>query len=401
MLTIVISIRLILAHLAYMSNRTYVFQPYRWHIDYIPWTKGELQRVHGRKHPVTPANAMMSGPAVGGSWPAGDPAPRSISEDWFDIVCPKSKRKIIISESIKGPIREENAYVHFRAWEKVLKEAPENCIEVVPSPRTVDPYPQVIELFVWGSNRILSMWEEFRDSPVSQLQRPSPVAQAAVIKNERVFLPSGPTIPGLSIDPFDRTLAIHIRRGDYKSACVRFGIWNSSFYGWNQLPDMPDRFVNPPGWTWGKNTPENMELYMKRCWPSEEAIVTKIMESKRDYESAAKPGEKRLVDVVFLMTNADTEWQAKMKWMLKTEGLNTVVTTKDIILDAEEKEIGLVVDMELARKAAVFVGNGVSTIMLIASCLLFADTPQWSSLTSNIIHRRRVDGREYYANRFF
>jgi len=389
-----------LAHLAYKANRSYVFRDYSWNLDHIPWSKEQLRKVYHGQHPTTPANALLAGPAVGGMWPPGDPAPRSVSTEWFNIVCPPERRRKITTEAIKAPIRWEKGDVHFRTWLKVLAEAPEECIEIIGS--SEDSFPQLFDVYVWGSDRVLPLWEDFRDSPVSQLQRPSHIVTSAVEKNKPLFLPRGPKPKDIvSIDPFDRMLAIHIRRGDYKNACVHFGTWNVSFYGWNQLPYLSDRFQHPAGWTWGKNTPENMDIFMKQCYPDDDFILKKIRAAKWDYEQAAKAGEKRLLDVLFLMTNEKAEWQAKITKMLRAEGWGTVVTTKDLRLDSEQHEVGMVVDMELARKAAVFIGNGVSIFVSLFHYPFAQCSAQWSSFTSSITHRRLVDKREYYANRFF
>ena len=90
-----------LAHLAYKSNRAYVFHNYRWKVDYLPWTIEQLKASLRMDIAYSPVNAMMAGPAVGDSWPAGDPAPRSIPKAYFDMVCPESERRIVLSETIK------------------------------------------------------------------------------------------------------------------------------------------------------------------------------------------------------------------------------------------------------------------------------------------------------------
>ena len=112
---------------------------------------------------------------------------------------------------------------------------------------------------------------------------------------------------------------------------------------------------------------------MKRCWPSDEAIIQKIKDAKRDYEGAAKPEEKRLIDIVFLMMNAKRDRQETMKRLLRAEGFNTVVTTKDLVVDSEEMEVGVIADMEFARRAAVFVGNGVSRHLVPLGSIVVAN----------------------------
>ncbi|KAJ7890400.1 hypothetical protein B0H13DRAFT_2666016 [Mycena leptocephala] len=59
-----------------------------------------------------------------------------------------------------------------------------------------------------------------------------------------------------------------------------------------------------------------------------------------------------------------------------------VTTSQDLVLDAEQTEVSMAVDMEIARRAAVFVGNG------------------WSSFTSNIVYQRLLDKRDPVTIRF-
>jgi len=73
-----------------------------------------------------------------------------------------------------------------------------------------------------------------------------------------------------------------------------------------------------------------------------------------------------------------------MRRRLEGEPGWTVVSSQDIVFgDAQEKDVSMEIDMEVARRAAIFIGNG------------------WSSYTSNIVHRRLVDGREPISIRFF
>ncbi|KAF8185974.1 hypothetical protein BJ912DRAFT_1022865 [Pholiota molesta] len=367
-------------HLAYKSNRTYVYQDYMWKRSYYPWPWYK----HHDWRPRTPLNALIGGPSAGGPWGKGDSAPRSVSERWFDIVCPESERRVIYSEDVKPAIKWEAGDVIFRHWQKLLSEAPERCIEIRPVSLKVDPFPQVFDLYVWGSERILPLWEDFKNSPVSRLLSTSPIVQSAIDRNSYLFMPRSSKTHNADVrDPFDRMLAIHLRRGDFSQACLDLANWNSTFYSWNLLPSLPDSFSTPPGYQWGKNTPANVQLYLERCFPTDEYILNKIRTSRADYIRGAKAGEPRVLDTLFLLTNDKTGWVDSMRPMLKREGWNTIVATKQLHLDQEQKDVNMAVDMEFARKAAVFVGNG------------------WSSFTSNIVHRRLVDGREPITIRFF
>ena len=352
--------------LAYKSKRAYVFQDYVWNRKHYPWpTKAKYMW----NRPRTPLNALLSGPSAGGLWDPDDNAPRSISEQWFDIVCPKSERRIILTKDVKPAVFWETGDVIFKHWEKLLTDAPERCIEIQPVFSKDDGAPQTFDFWLWGSMRILPLWEEFRNSPVSRLLAPSAIVKAAVDRNEYLFLPRGPRIPHLaSRDPYDRMLAIHLRRGDFSHHCLSLAQWNSTFHSWNLLPSLPDKFIHTEGYEWGKNTPEGTAHYMKHCYPDDDMILDKIQKSREEYVQAASPGEHRVLDVIFLLTNDGSSWVDELKTKLRESGWYTVVTTKDLELDREQKDVGLAVDMDFARRAAVFVGNGVGLLLPNVKC---------------------------------
>ncbi|TFK60507.1 hypothetical protein BDN72DRAFT_779325 [Pluteus cervinus] len=367
-------------YLAYKSKRAYVFIDYFWKPEYYFWP--EDRRVVWPLR--TPLNAIISGPTAGGPWDEGDDAPRSVHEDYYELACPKEERRIINTRDVKPPVEWEQGDVQFRTWLKVLEEAPERCIEIEPAPREEDGYAQTFDLWLWGSDRVLSLWEEFSKSPVSKLLATSPLVRSAVDRNEYLFFPSGPRPPyPVSRDPYDHMLAMHVRRGDYKDACVGLATWNSTFYSWNLLPELPDHFIPPPGGKWGENTPENTEKYMEHCLPTFDMIVQKVRDSRRDYVNAAPRGTRRILDVLYLLTNEESEWLDLLKTELRKDGWHVIRTSKDLELDQEQTDVNMAVDMDIARKAAVFIGNG------------------WSSFTSNIVHRRLVDGKEPISIRFY
>ncbi|KAJ3998831.1 hypothetical protein F5050DRAFT_1805612 [Lentinula boryana] len=346
------------AHLSYISGRSYVFLDYYWKPDYYSWPQYQFRT----DPPRTPLNALISGPAAGGPWDEGDEAPRAISERWYEVNSPGIDM--------------------LNHWAQVLRDAPERCIEIQGDDKH-DMFPQVFDLWMWGSTRVLSLWEEFSRSPVSRLLQTSPVVKSAVDANEYLFYPRGSRLPLSNLgprDPYDRMMAIHIRRGDFKEACMRLAYYNSTFYSWNLLPQLPDSFEVPPSMIW--NSSEYNQYYVERCFPEQQAIVNKVGEARKAYITAGKH-EKRTLDVMYLLTNAKGAWLETMITYLKEDGWHTIVTSKDLELNAEQTDVNMAVDMDIARKAAVFIGNG------------------WSSFTSNIVHRRLVDGKELLSTRFW
>ena len=338
--------------LAYKSKRAYIFQDHLWQIEHYPWSwRYYLRSLSKLSRPWTPLNALLAGPSVGGFWDPGDNAPRSISEDWYNTVCPESERRIIFTGDVKPAIYWEPGDVIFKHWEKLLSEAPERCIEIRPSAN--DGTPQIFDFGLWCSSRILPLWDEYKDSPVSRLLAPSAIVKAAVDSNEYLFLPS-PRPTYLARDPYERMLAIHLRRGDFQRHCLKMAQWNFTFHSWNLLPSLPDKFI-PEG-----HTPEGNAEFQKHCYPDDDTILEKIQKSRDEYIRAASPGEHRALDMIFLLTNDATSWVDELKRNLTQSGWHSVITTKDLKLNQEQKDVGLAVDMEFAIKAAVFIGNGVS-----------------------------------------
>ena len=355
--------------LAYKSKRAYVFQDHIWHLEHYPWPN----RKNPESRPRTPLNALMAGPPAGGFWDPDDKAPRSISEHWFNTVCPESERRIIFTGDVKPAVFWEPGDVIFKHWERLLTDAPERCIEVQPSPNGNDSTPQTFDLWLWGSTRVLPLWDGFRTSPVSRLLGPSAIVKAAIDRNTHLFLPSRNLwLPFLAPrDPYKRMLAIHLRRGDYKDHCQHLAKYNATFHGWNLLPSLPDKFIHPKFDESGGNTPESDAHYLNHCYPEHDAILDKIQKSREEYiRAAASHGDRgRVLDIIFLLTNDATGWVDELKMKLTESGWRTIVTTKDLELDQEQKDVGLVVDMEFAIKAAVFIGNGVSLFLKSFECM--------------------------------
>lgn len=261
-------------------------------------------------------------------------------------------------------------------WSTKLRTIPDRCVEVIPSPD--DGTPQIFDLWVLGDVRLTSIWDSFSKSPISRLLRPSHIVSAAVARNEFLFLPTGPRASSkASSETYERVLAMHLRRGDYEDACQGFSKWNSTFYGWNLLASLPDSFTPPSGGVWGENTPENIAVYMEHCYPDIESVVQKIRQAKKEYRGG-------YVDVLYLLTNEKGQWLNDLLAAFKADGWTTIRTSRDLVLEnVEQTEVAMAIDMDIARRAGVFVGNG------------------WSSFTSNIVHRRLVDGKPPSSIRFY
>jgi hypothetical protein len=91
-------------------------------------------------------------------------------------------------------------------------------------------------------------------------------------------------------------------------------------------------------------------------YPTEAELLATIRRARDAYLGAERG---RTLDVLYVLTNADAEWFAEFDAAAVADGWTTVVSSSDLVLDDEQTDVGMVVDMEIARRAAVFIGNGV------------------------------------------
>lgn len=149
-------------------------------------------------------------------------------------------------------------------------------------------------------------------------------------------------------------LAIHIRRGDYGPHCQNMATYSSGYNSWNLLPSLPDVFIPPSDIKEGS---EAFEEFMRHCWPSAEDIVRRVRDVKLDYEE--KGGKLKYV---YVLTNGKQPWIDKLTERLLTSrmGWEQVTSSLDLTFISEpERLANQAVDMEIAKRAAVFIGNGV------------------------------------------
>ncbi|KAL5494872.1 hypothetical protein ACEPAI_334 [Sanghuangporus weigelae] len=351
--------QLFLSHLAYIANKTYVFDVYTWNYDL-----NESYTYHyGRWIPSRiPFTAFIAGPTVGGSFGKGDPAPRAVSKPYYEKMCPEPT--LIRSNEVNDGLGSDpDASVMMQAWAETLKETSSKCIEVGNS-------DQVFSFMVFGDGqRVLPFLDEFLNSPVLKRFAWSTLVNDAVLANMYLFdeslSPVGrPSSPIRLLQPDDEPesgtqipglLAIHVRRGDYEEHCQNLARWGSRFMGWLQSPLIIDRF-EPPSAESDDDDEAIRDYYMAKCWPDMDQIVLKINEVRWTPQGR---GLKR----VYIMTNGPTEWVAELKAkIMGLGGWDGALSGDDLTLIPEQKYIGQAIDMALAMRSQVFIGNGFSSL---------------------------------------
>jgi hypothetical protein len=147
-----------MSYLAYMANRSFVFEDYVWSHTPFPYTIYDFALRPKR----IPLNAFISGPTAGGpiSLPSSPPSsshqtqqrqqhthPRAISAEWWETVCPKWKRRVVSSKDAPNDVEGD---VLIDWWVRTLGEVSDGCVEVDSSSQVV--FDRLLVLFYPSTN---------------------------------------------------------------------------------------------------------------------------------------------------------------------------------------------------------------------------------------------------------
>ncbi|KAH8107446.1 hypothetical protein DFH11DRAFT_1189477 [Phellopilus nigrolimitatus] len=350
---------ILMSQLAYLSNRSFVFEDYTWSHTPLPYSIYDFALRPAR----IPLNAFISGPSAGGPMSA----PRAVSADYWERVCPPAKR-VMISSKDAPDLGEGDELMEW--WVNKLRSIPEGCVEVGND-------PLVFSWFLFGSTRILSLWSSLSISPIVKDFAWSPLVSSGVARNLALLTssPSSPTSPYIDAraDTFRGLVAVHLRRGDYVRHCPRLAQWGATYLGFNQFPELPDRF-EPPSFAELTSLNGREEYYMQHCWPDIPDIVAKLRTVRLE-----RPGLRR----VYVLTNGWGFWVDSLREALRVDGWEDLRSSLDVSVDAEQRYVAMAIDMAIAERAEVFVGNG------------------FSSLSSNIVMLRMAKEMDPKSNRFW
>ncbi|KAI0635224.1 hypothetical protein C8Q77DRAFT_1106760 [Trametes polyzona] len=339
------------AYLAYRSDRAFVFDNYTWSRDESDYSLYNLKPIPSR----IPLTALIRGPIVGDAFPAGDHTPRAVVPEYFYEVC--QNREIIGSYAVNGPLADASAETLIRAWTERME--PHRCVEVEMTP------PEVFDEHLFAdARRLLDIWPQFSRSPIVQRFSWSALVELAYDNNRGVISPTiSPLVPPLSASPLmdglarytpvPGLLALHIRRGDFQGHCFDVLARRSIGYtGFNSFPALHDQWNLPPD----ISEREKRALYAQHCFPDIDAIVQRVEEIR------ASPAGRGLSHV-YVMTNGSPSWVKKLKTALqRRHAWASVASSRDLFLTPEQKYVGQAVDMLVAQRAQVFIGNGFSTL---------------------------------------
>jgi len=93
-------------------------------------------------------------------------------------------------------------------------------------------------------------------------------------------------------------------------------------------------------------------LYRAKCLPDFKAIIARARRMRKNHP---------LLRSIYIMTDAPGEWAEEIRGWLASDAWDKVfVGAADVYPDWQDHEVGIAADMEIARRAGVYIGNGVS-----------------------------------------
>ncbi|KJA20077.1 hypothetical protein HYPSUDRAFT_142836 [Hypholoma sublateritium FD-334 SS-4] len=305
-------------HLALQTSRIYVYQPLIWR------PRGEDATV--------PLSAFMRGLTEG-----------AISESVFDEVCPPDE-----VQHVNLRIEDTDQWKH--AIEILSRK--HRCI-------VVDD-----KVFTWNflsSSGIHAIWPGFQGY-IRHHFKWSDNVLAIVNRTETTLNLRPQSAPDSA--PGAPYIALHLRRGDFEDHCKFLAATHEGFTTWATLPLLQPAVLPPALDTYNATT------VLAHCFPALRRVLGAISAHAR-----ARPHLRALHVLhdgawdhpgVFLafyklaeaLTNAP--WAEAEGW---TGGPMTSVTqSADVPVKRGEYDFAVCVDVELAARAEVFVGNGYSSL---------------------------------------
>lgn len=212
---------------------------------------------------------------------------------------------------------------------------------------------------------MLDIWSSLSRSPILTHFGWSSLVELAFDTNRDFF--SSPTVlkPYLSGRPCttnaDRysmisgLMVIHVRRGDYEQRCTDLADWSSTYLAMNSFPDLPDQYSPPSHGEGLAEVTRVRELVRPHCHPNVQEIVDRVRLVR---ESPAAQGINR----IYVMSDGDPTFLHELALALHHDApWDSIATSRDMVLNVEQRFISQAVDMLVGQRAQVFIGNGVSS----------------------------------------
>ena len=229
---------------------------------------------------------------------------------------------------------------------------------------------------------MLPLWPTISHSPILTRWDWSPLIQSAYSRNRHLFkrFPSSSRLTGLidtlglsgSSDTIKGLLAIHVRRGDFEDHCRNLAEWSADWHAWNAFPEFIDKFEKPTD----MSPEETTNVYLSHCYPTIQQIADKVKRVRQESQATHD------LRYLYIMTNGPSPWVEELKTVLAKESpWESVKSSRDLELTWEEKFVAQGVDMLVAQRAEVIIGNGVSSYACRMYCRVFHTGCTYPNLT--------------------
>ncbi|KIK54833.1 hypothetical protein GYMLUDRAFT_206131 [Collybiopsis luxurians FD-317 M1] len=435
----------VMAYVAQLSHRSYVFEDHVWSKSPLPYTLYDFALRPSR----IPMNAFISGPSAGGPWPDGNIANRAVSLEFFNSVCRPEERIVLSTKDApvdasfgKGADEIVNWFVT-----ELRRVEDEPCVVIGSEGKMLFDF----ELF--GTKRILPIFTSLLESPILANFAWSPLVLSAVARNFAILQPDDlsdlypspppPSLPASSSSQHQSNsnrrpqsgvlsgvVAVHLRRGDYSRHCYRLVGWDYQYMGVNQYEGLPDRFdpdaylrehrfhssgsgeeglssmrrnsssmstssggsssTEPIGSSHRTAEEHSMltPYYIQHCLPEIPEIVERLRQVRLEYEmssssspSSSSPSSRASTTThlsssssftssssqkknyklkrIYLLSNGWGFWLSSLTKALKADGWEDVRHGGELEMDMAQRHVSMAVDMAIAEKAEMFIGNGI------------------------------------------
>ncbi|KAI1785377.1 hypothetical protein LXA43DRAFT_144063 [Ganoderma leucocontextum] len=355
------------AYSTYRLGRTFVFANYTWSDDGSLYTHS-----FGRTIPSQiPYTALIRGPIVGESWGTGyEHVPSAVTKTYFDHICP-SKSELVRERVHSDLVSAGNTETIIGAWSKATNNVTDPCLQTQKSSGQIFDHWETFGV----PGNLASIWPDLISTPLLTRFAWSSLVELAFDTNRDLFLPpsSLASMPHLSSLPYNTSaptatttnagrypfipglMAIHVRRGDYADHCKFLARLGDPFVSVNSFPSLPDASVGKFSDKW-RGTPAEVAAHRRRCHPSIPEIVAKVLEVRA---TAAGAGVRGL----HIMTNGKPPYIANLKRALwDAAEWDSISSSRDLVLNWEQKFVAQAVDVLVAQRAQVLIGNGFSTL---------------------------------------
>lgn len=159
-------------------------------------------------------------------------------------------------------------------------------------------------------------------------------------------------------------MALHLRRGDFENHCKILGERHEGPTTWATLPFLQSTMLPP------LLDPSNATSVMQHCYPNLYRILDAVSHQARSHphirtlhvlhDGAWDHPLVYLQHYKLAEALKNTAWAKKQGW--KNGPMLHITHSGDIPIAKGERDWSVCVDVELARRAEVFIGNGYSSL---------------------------------------